>query len=249
MKKIIFVSALMLILLPPGINYAYLPLKTHPLINNKAVKASTVDSYIKSQLGLVGGIQEIVNGKPIIEWMQEGGTDEDNNTRGVNHFHDPTKLWDYAGILETGYSSLQWAQDHTVGKALSCADLLSLGVNGSCPEPPPSSNPSRSWPGSRKSFYDALTSKVTGIREQYFADTFKYLGHVMHLLADAAVPEHARNDSHMIFNSRYERWAEDHADNQGLLPLFIADKSLLYAIDYTVVIGQSNVAGYNHVSN
>jgi len=50
-------------------------------------------------------------------------------------------------------------------------------------------------------------------RENYFARTFKGLGHQMHLIQDMSVPEHVRNDGHPD-KGRYEKftiesWAEN----------------------------------------
>jgi hypothetical protein len=35
-------------------------------------------------------------------------------------------------------------------------------------------------------------------REVYFAGTFRSIGHLMHLVQDASVPEHVRNDIHIV---------------------------------------------------
>jgi hypothetical protein len=50
-----------------------------------------------------------------------------------------------------------------------------------------------SWNKARQSYYQAL---VTGVPETYAA-TFTYLGQLMHLVSDMAVPAHVRNDPHM----------------------------------------------------
>ena len=185
----------------------YIQYYSHPLINQKALELSSIRSYLKNNLGFTKGFDEVVNGRSISRWIQQGGTDEDDNIRGLFHFHDPTKQWDSAGIWGLGFSSIDWAQDNTKTPAPSCSTVESYGI--SCPEPPPSSNPSRSWRGARKYYYDALTAETTIIeRERNYRDTFKALGHVMHLLADAAVPAHVRNDSHMLGGSRYEQAVE-----------------------------------------
>jgi len=183
---------LMLVLLYPIICIAYMPTLTHPLINEKALQQSGVDDFIKYQIGFANGIEQELNGFRVWQWIRQGGTDEDANIRGLFHFHDPTKSWAYAGILSLGFSSLDWAQNNTVGPVPTCSQLTPLDISSM--EPSGGSNPDRSWPGARAYFYQALTSSDPVTREQSFGKTFKYLGHVMHLLADAAVPEHTRND-------------------------------------------------------
>ena len=184
-----------------------MPKKTHPLINQSALDLSGVDKYLKNILGYSEGVRESLNGKEIYKWIRQGGTDEDSpSVRGIFHFHDPTKTWNSAGLWGSAFSSLNWAQNKTVGLApTTCYDLVANEIQ--CPEQPPSSNPDRSWPAARKSFYEALTSSNKLTREQNFSDAFRSLGHVMHLLADAAVPEHTRNDAHP-FGSTYEAYVE-----------------------------------------
>ncbi len=55
-----------------------------------------------------------------------------------------------------------------------------------------------SWPKAREYYYTALTSSTKDEREEYFVYTFRALGQVMHLLADASVPAHTRNDIHVF---------------------------------------------------
>lgn len=68
-----------------------------------------------------------------------------------------------------------------------------------------------SWQDAREYFYIALTGRdFAGSdmpllpdeteeekRERYFADTFRAVGQLMHLVHDASVPEHTRNDIHV----------------------------------------------------
>jgi hypothetical protein len=77
-----------------------------------------------------------------------------------------------------------------------------------------------SWQKTREYFYAALTSVNETDRQANFAKTFSGLGHQMHLLQDAAVPDHVRNDAHPedaimkknLSGSKYfEAWAKDQA--------------------------------------
>jgi len=226
-----------------------MPEKTHPLINDAALRLSIADSYLKKQLGVANGIEEKFNESKVRDWIQKGGTNEDEDSfyRGFYHFHDPTKDWAYASIWGLSFSSLNWAQDHTAGAIPDCVDLGPFGIE--CPAVIPNANPDRSWPGARKYFYDALTASDPTTREQIFANAFKYLGHVMHLLADAAVPEHSRNDQHWKFpnGSRYENWAEDSRLGYGKLSSLISRNSVM--VEYADITIQSNEPGYIPISN
>ncbi len=168
----------------------------HRRINRHAALYSNMDTFIREQLGLrLGIIDTKLLGKTIRDWIEEGGTREDANPRWLNHFHDPLEPWESAGLdmplVPTGMSSLVWAQ-------LS-DDPGAYATNAF------------SWSAARANYHRALT---TG-SESDWAQTFQRLGQVMHLLADAAVPAHVRNDSHPSGDA-YEKWAKDRAA-QGLL--------------------------------
>ncbi len=98
--------------------------------------------------------------------------------------------WDRAGLdiplFPTGISSLVWAQ-------------LSDDPGGY-------SYNAFSWIAARNNYYKALT---TG-SESDWKLTFQALGQVMHLVADAAVPAHVRNDTHPL-GDPYEKWAKEQA--------------------------------------
>jgi hypothetical protein len=83
----------------------------------------------------------------------------------------------------TGQSSVLWSQN------------LSQNIGGTW-----------SWQDARRYFYIALTGleydgevlvSTPKEKEGYFANTFRAVGHLMHLVHDASVPEHVRNDIHI----------------------------------------------------
>ena len=75
-------------------------------------------------------------------------------------------------------SSIVWMQDN---------DATDAGANGAAQ--------GWSWPDARQSYYHALTLKTKQDREQKWADTFRAVGQVMHLIEDAASPAHVRNEA------------------------------------------------------
>ncbi len=155
-----------------------------------------------------------------------------NNGRAQNHFHNPLLNWDNAGLNSTmkakwfpfifdpflllgscnfasyfpsvivecgftGESSVIWSQneDQHVGGEWSWQDareyfhiaLTGMDFAGNVVAPEPGD-----------------TEDET--RDKYFAKTFRAVGQLMHLVEDASVPMHARNDVHILFS--YEGWVE-----------------------------------------
>ncbi len=112
----------------------------------------------------------------------------------MRHFHDPLQAWDEAG-LDLGVarydSSIVWMQRRN-------QEVDAKGTGN------------WSWPDARGYFYDALTAANSGTRGDAWADTFRALGQVMHLVVDASVPEHVRNDAHPlgVLYGNYEYWVE-----------------------------------------
>jgi hypothetical protein len=163
---------------------------THELVNHQAARYSEFNDLLTRRLGFLRGFQEPLRGQEVIEWLRIGGRREDDGLRFLRHFHDPLLPWDAAG-LQTPLafeSSVRWTQQP---------------------------DQEWTWQRARDRYFGGLTSRVTGAesrlqQEQLFADTFRALGQVMHLVVDASVPEHTRNDIHPLGSlyGSYEYWAE-----------------------------------------
>ena len=167
---------------------------THKYFTEYAAEVSVLgapnNNYLET-LGFTGGMDEKFSWdnkrQSISLWFQDGAFFEDAGTkwdavigkaRFNNHFHNPLKPWDSAGLsdMQTGESSLLWAQD-------PAKQSTSIGGDWS-------------WKTIRSYFYNALTTLSKEEREAYLAQTFKGLGHQMHLIQDSAQPAHVRNDAH-----------------------------------------------------
>lgn len=144
-----------------------------------------------------------------VDWIGEGAALEDEpETRVFNHFHDPFRPWSSAGlrfILPLGESSIRWAE------------MFDQSVGGTW-----------SWPVARAYFLEALTGATPEARETAFARTFRAIGHLTHLVQDATVPAHVRNDPHLsprvplvgrvpIDADWYEGWIETKLVGTGIL--------------------------------
>ncbi len=190
-----------------------LEVKTHRTINEKVGNVQTpsgfsLNQYLIDNLKLSNGINEEISdstGKKqyIYFWLRDGGEYEDVPAwylpylRSVNHFHNPITKQGFSGIWGTGFlsgeSSLLWAQ-----------------------KPMGTQSPGGyySWHDVRDYFYKALTSADKNTRDTSFAQTFRGLGQLMHLVQDLSVPAHARNDGHgpCWLSYNYECWVEAHPE-------------------------------------
>ncbi len=148
--------------------------------------------------------------------MISGSSGEDAIPRPLNHFYDPIN---YRG-LTLGFSwqpSEEWAQD-TEGQGNYC-NLDAIGARNLC--------------GARIGYNDKLFSSPTdfswdrAIYEYVYGDktrSLETLGHILHLLQDATVPAHARNDQHLNHNGfgdpdPYEEYASAFGPGQITVPI------------------------------
>lgn len=197
-KPFFLLTPLFVLLLCPLPSGAWNDKVTHKDLSEKAAEHSvlslTKGDYLK-KLGLEKGLGEefTFNGttKTVKEWFGHGSIEEDAVSLAgapfFHHFHDPLLPWDQAGlsIIYNWQSSLLWAQNK---------------------------DNDWSWPRVREYYYQALTSSADVDRQAYFAKTFKGLGHIIHLIQDAAQPAHVRNDPHPLDDigivPQLEYWAK-----------------------------------------
>ena len=159
------------------------------------------------------------------KWLGEGGDQEDvpggwldfirNEGRANNHFHNPLKTdWNEAGLNDFVAIPSQLADLLIPPEVCGPPDILTNDVwcnyTGQsqilwAQDPGQNVGGEWSWPNAREYFYIALTGMdfsggqeaSTEIeRERYFADTFRAVGQLMHLVVDTSVPQHTRNDIH-----------------------------------------------------
>ena len=173
----------------------------HIEINKHATEQSNLDNYLKNQLGFPKGIEEIINGDEVKKWITDGGETEDYGwfgehdyprSRGFNHFHDPLKNWDEAGLdheakliykgnyLRDPVSSILW------GLKPGEQDFF-MNFTGDW-----------SWGAARYYYYHALTAPTEDERQENLADCLRAVGQLMHLVQDVSVPLHTRNDPHVL---------------------------------------------------
>lgn len=168
-----------------------LGIRTHALVNREAaIGSARFDQHLRAALGLSEGPStRLRHGavlREVVQWLEDGGEREDDYVRFVHHFHDPLRPLDGAG-LGIGpvrfNSSLKWMHEPTQEWG---------------------------WPAARRLYYAALIETEPLKREALWAVLFRALGQIMHLVVDASVPEHTRNDIHPVgalkLGNSYENW-------------------------------------------
>ena len=195
--------------------------ETHRVLAERATDISSLAGVLELELGLKEGLRTEFLGRSVQRWIQDGARFEDEPFRRVlNHFHNPLKPWNQAGLrvgFQLGQSSVLWQQN-------SNQDSSSVFV----PLPLKTGGGNWSWQDARRHYLNALVRPRKEDRQNEpgrdtaFADTFRALGQVTHLVQDATVPAHVRNDPHLSFRildvpipvnpDWYEDWAERNRD-------------------------------------
>ena len=170
--------------------YALSP-PTHGSLNkdvaNNTIMGFSLNLYLRERLNWNLGTGTDLRGKTVEGWLQYGGEAEDSPlSRSYHHFHNPLRNWDTAGLKGglLGRSSIVWSQspDQSWGRY--------------------------SWQDVRDYYYSALTSIDRSMSDRYYAQMFRGLGQLMHLVHDSSVPYHTRDDVHIKLG-HYEYWLED----------------------------------------
>ena len=182
-----------------GAGVSALEVPTHRLVNSQAALLSPLfQKHLRDGLGFPMSLSTVLrdaSGKAfsIQRWLDEGGATEDDWFRFLRHFHDPLKPWDAAGLdlgISHHESSVRWMQQPQQG---------GMSTGGFA-----------SWGDARRLYYDALTEPRADRRDALWAYFFQTLGQIMHLVVDASVPEHTRNDPHPLGGhtprGSYEYW-------------------------------------------
>jgi hypothetical protein len=200
-------------------------LNAHDTLSRRAVTLSGLNGFLQGVLSseFPDGInQNVVGTTKVIDLIAEGSVNEDRPFfRTRHHFHNPTLTWDQAGwtpplLGQLGASSILWSQDPD------------QGFGGK-----------HSWHDARNSYFQALTATSQSEGYRLFAETFRSLGHLVHLVQDAATPSHSRNDSHINFRGigdpdRFHTWGDQ---AQGLASIA---GSISQPVDQSILNTASN---------
>lgn len=245
------IGAIFIICLFPVVAFTWDDKVTHKDLSEIAANKSVLGTseYLKN-IGLSEGLLQRLklNAKEqeLYKWIRDGAELEDagnalnmivNYGRSTNHFHNPLKPWTEAGLSDalSGKSSLVWAQDGTYQAGRIEGDW--------------------SWQKVRSYYYLALTATADATRQEYFARTFRGIGHQIHLIQDKAVPYHVRNDAHPLdsalgkhpeYGPYFETWAKENYNFVNVL----AANPKYPAIDTSVSIdGYAPITQFSDVNS
>jgi hypothetical protein len=162
--------------------------------------------------------------------------------RSDNHFHNPLLAFASAGLsdIASGQSMAVWAQD------------------GTSQDPYPEKD--QSWEKVREFYFTALIADNDNEKTLILEKMFKGIGHQIHLVQDAAVPDHVRNDTHLLNGDPFGfvnkkagsfRCIEGWADWNANLIYSFSDNPIFPAIHfnhilYTTAIPISNLIDSNY---
>ena len=224
MRRVRTLSLLLVVTVYGGAAIAY-EAETHAQLAVKSTsrEVSSIDRVLKFELGLSGGVTTTFRGvarpgvRRVDELIGDGALSEDiPSFRSLNHFHNPLiDPWDDAGLragpmlgtaLVRGQSSVLWQQNDEQPSTFVFT-----------PVPLPSLGGRWSWQDARRRYLAALTRPSRDDagpepgRDRAFGELFETLGHLTHLVQDAFVPAHARNDVHppRVRSDWYEQWVEE----------------------------------------
>jgi Tol biopolymer transport system component len=224
---------------------AYNDKTTHRFITEVAIQRSTLDRYLQEKLGIPEGLRTTYKvsskDKMIIELLQDGSQNEDFAYRAYNHFWDPVRNkgldddgWSRLLLLSgpdrliplhfNGFGNSEWAMGRKEdGGPLDNCGSGDYSENNKCND--------YSWRRARDAFFEALMSDTDEGSAQNFVLFYERFGRVLHLLQDAAVPAHTRNDmfGHLDFEevqgwnfknwggNLYEFWIQkNHTDTNSI---------------------------------
>jgi hypothetical protein len=191
--------------------------QTHEALNEGIGRGTypgvfNLDEFLRVKLGFVGGVLEPIPGYTRVwERLTLGGSAEDlkpfSFVRSFNHFHDPlARNWSLAGFnFETSSKPPARRGSQPIPPGGNRHYDTSSAVWAQSPDQGMFYG-RYSWPAAREYFFKALTAGSESDRNKNYAECFRALGQVMHLVQDASVPSHARNDAHVFYE--YERFIE-----------------------------------------
>lgn len=176
---------------------AYSPLYTHPDLTEEMAKLFNLK---KSDLKITG--EEI-------KWLRTGAINEDDAPRWINHFYNPVNKVGWSGkhfSTLTPEEALKFGADFAPKPPMASVDWVvsqeSQALYGD-------TQGNQTWQKAVKSFIDGDKKSA-----------FIALGHVLHLLEDASVPDHTRDDTHAdLFGdpgSPYEKYTKNYTNSNKL---------------------------------
>jgi len=146
---------------------------THRDLSKKVVGLSP-------NLNALFDVNQLFQGRSVIDWIAEGSDREDDGLRFCNHFHNPLRTWGQAGLHLTAPIVCGVTNESAVIWGQNLAQEFS-------------------WQKVRDEYFNGLTAASEDERNRHLANTFRGIGQLIHLVQDQAQPAHTRNDPNPIF--------------------------------------------------
>jgi hypothetical protein len=218
-----------ILVLGPAAAFGYWE-NAHQQITSNAIQNSALAGSVK-QIGFTDINRPItikgslIHPKSIREWIEYGSKFEDSvlfyyyppfSYQGIanGHFYNPVGdlgLTDKYGEPK-GQSLIERANDSTNEWSYRMAkDLYYAALTGDSTKHEYWVMRDRWWQVA--SILSGEENMNQEKRDRFFAWTFQAIGHTLHLIQDASVPAHTRNDSHiaLIEYDPFERWTKQNA--------------------------------------
>ena len=172
--------------------FAYSPYYTHPDLTGEIAKLFNFENTDSDREISVNEIR----------WMREGAIDEDTPPRWINHFYDPENKVGWQG---KHFGDRTQEQGLYQGEAM--APLPAIASIDWVTNQEYQSTYGRQY--GNQTWQKAIQAYIDGDKKSAFIA----LGHILHLIEDASVPDHTRNDTHAdLFGdpgSPYEDYAKE----------------------------------------
>ncbi len=174
--KILFGSllAIVSVLVNTSAAHAYPTATTHPALSDEIV-----DVYNATYNDKLTAREK--------EYLVQGSIDEDTAPRWINHFYDPTTQegWEAEHLGKIPQSVLKIFSKLFLNSTVDIVSSKNWAANENLQTRYISYGGNKTWQNALRLYGEGKTD------EAYYA-----LGHLMHLIEDATVPDHTRNDTH-----------------------------------------------------
>ena len=175
--------------------FAYSPYYTHPDLTEEIAELFNSKNNDSSR--------EISANE--IRWLREGAINEDTPPRWINHFYDPVNNVGWQG---KHFGNLTPEQGLYQGESM--APLPAIASIDWVTNQEYQSAYGRQY--GNQTWQKAIKSYIDGDKRSAFVA----LGHILHLIEDASVPDHTRNDTHAdLFGdpgSPYESYSKEYTN-------------------------------------
>ncbi len=197
-KKLNYIFLILLTVLPIQKGLCYDDESTHQDLSNASLKISSTNQRLTEGLNVPDGIDTVFSFKPnmrIIDYIAKGSELEDDpDCRASNHFHDPLKVWTQSLLTDSRWPHLAcvkgWPEIDRRSNITWATGFFDYSDSSpfSVKDPYDGEQYVRyDWDTARGYYYSSLIATTEVYREYFLGETFKTLGHVIHLLQDVSI--------------------------------------------------------------